>query len=204
MLQAAFSDMFSALQGATRKLCWMHCDEVVTQRSGNRAKTLRDTADFNRRCVASDSEYLWIHFRPCSLRQLKLARIAAEDTFEMGSREPASLCSCGRARLHLASTTPTRVGDRACRGSDSPATVREQQRRAATVGAIPRISESNYPTFSSRGERDQRHSSLIPQSGIRRLAGLLKDKMTHQVADWPQASFFCHPMSRIQAKAHGA
>ncbi len=42
-------------------------------------------ANFARRGVASDLEYLKIHLRPHFLRRTKLARIAAEDTFEMGS-----------------------------------------------------------------------------------------------------------------------
>lgn len=86
MLQAAFSDIFPIPQGLTRKVCLMHSDEVRTQRSGKIAKTLRDTANFDCRGVASDSEYLWIHLRPRSLRQPKLASIAAEDTLEMDSK----------------------------------------------------------------------------------------------------------------------
>ena len=98
--------IFSPFRKTRRGRCGgYHSNEVATQRSGKIAKTLRDTANFIYRCVAlalpkpsakrrSDLEYLGIHLRPCSpsvalgtygLRLTKLARIAAEDIFEMGS-----------------------------------------------------------------------------------------------------------------------
>ncbi|OGY99609.1 MAG: hypothetical protein A2945_03115 [Candidatus Liptonbacteria bacterium RIFCSPLOWO2_01_FULL_52_25] len=50
--------IFSPLLKARRGRCtrW-YSDEVITKRSGKIAKTLRDTANFARHCVASDSEY---------------------------------------------------------------------------------------------------------------------------------------------------
>ena len=85
MLQAAFSAIFSAPQGVTRKVWFLPLQRGATPRSGKIAKTLWDMANFARRGVASDLEYLKIHLRPHFLRRTKLARIAAEDTFEMGS-----------------------------------------------------------------------------------------------------------------------
>jgi len=85
MLQAAFSDIFTIPRGATREVYWTYSDRVATKRSKKIAKTIRDTVNFICRRVASDSEYPNTP-RPRSLRQTKLTSIAAEDTFEMGSK----------------------------------------------------------------------------------------------------------------------
>jgi len=54
-------------------------------RSGKIAKTLRDAVNFIHHYVDSSSTYHKMRLHSRFLRQMKLARIAAEDTFEMGS-----------------------------------------------------------------------------------------------------------------------
>lgn len=85
-IQAALQQIFSCLQGATRRLV----AKATAPRSNTAGReNICNPSGYGQfrltPCLRGLDVSQRIHLRPCSLRQTKLVSIATEDTLEMGS-----------------------------------------------------------------------------------------------------------------------